>query len=309
MTARTPLLTRSQARSQDCTHLTTITPHNMQYRAVPAARIMPILTAVLVAVSICAACTTPVLVLAQSAKPKSAASATTDARTEELVSKVIEAQGRIEKLRALKTAVMTGRVTVQGALEGRCTLQLSRPKSFRVESTVQGFTIVQGFDGKSSTAWVQNPLIGVLEPKKAGKNESKQLAVQAEIFDSELVDYKQKGNKVQLLGKESVETITNGVIEGVTFYKLKITKKNNETVLVHVDASTYLPIKHIATVPGSEGNVEMTTVQRTYKDVDGVKIPFAIEQTLGEKPFIKMIFEDAKLNQPLDESLFALPKK
>jgi hypothetical protein len=250
----------------------------------------------------------PVVVMAQSAKAKASASST-DARADELVSKVIEAQGGIEKLRALKTAVMTGRVTVQGALEGRCTLQLSRPKSFRVESTVQGFTIIQGFDGKSGTAWIQNPLIGVVEPKKAGKNESKHLAIQAEIFDSELVDYKQKGNKVQLLGKESVETITNGVIEGVTFYKLKITKKNNEIAFVHIDANTYLPIKHIAIVPSNEGNVEMSTVQRTYKDIDGVKIPFAIEQTLGEKPFIKMIFEDAKLNQPLEESLFVLPKK
>lgn len=226
-------------------------------------------------------------------------------KVEELITRALNARGGLEKIKAMHNAVMIGRVTVQGALQGSCTVNVKRSNMVRVELSVQGFTLVQAFDGK--TGWVVNPLLGAIDPRAANKNEAKQLAYQAEMFDGELLDYKEKGHKVQLLGRESVEILTKESIEGFTAYKIKITKKTGEIITTYIDASTLLPFKHVTRVPTSNGDAELSTFLRSYRPVNGVLIPHAIEQKMGGKPYIQMIFEKVQVNSSVSDSLFVLP--
>lgn len=226
-------------------------------------------------------------------------------KVEDLIGRAIDARGGLEKIKSMQNAVMIGRVTVQGALQGSCTVNVKRSNMVRVELLVQGFTLVQAFDGK--TGWIINPLLGAIDPRAANKNEAKQLAYQAEMFDGELFDYKEKGHKVQLLGRESVEILTKESIEGFTAYKLKITKKTGEVITTYIDASTLLPFKHVTRVPTSSGDAELLTFLRSYRSVNGVLIPHAIEQKMGGKPYIQMVFEKVRVNSPVSDSLFVLP--
>jgi hypothetical protein len=226
---------------------------------------------------------------------------------DDVLAKVHQARGGEDKLRAMQSVKMTGKILVQGALEGKCTVYLKRPGMLRVESTVQGFTIIQGFDGSNGNAWVQNPLVGALEPRKANPNETKQLECQALMFDDDLLDHKGKGNKLQLLGKKSVEITTKESIEGFTAYELKVTRKTGDVVMIDIDADTFLPLKQSVKVPTPNGASEMITLQRSFRNLNGVIVPYAIEQTLGGKPYIKMAFEKIEVNTPLDDTLFTLP--
>jgi outer membrane lipoprotein-sorting protein len=230
-------------------------------------------------------------------------------KVEEVIAKANEVRGGEEKLRSMHSVKLTGRIIYQGALEGTCTLILKRPRNLRVEAVVQGFKIIQGFDGATSTAWVQNPLVGALEPRAANPNESKQTAYQADMFDGDLLDYKDKGNKVQLLGKKNVEVVTKESIEGATVYELKITKKSGDVTTLQLDAGTFFPLRQIAKVPTSNGPADMVTFQRSFRPISGVMIPYVIDQSLAGKPYIKMIFENIEVNPPLADSLFVLPAK
>lgn len=227
-------------------------------------------------------------------------------KIDEVITKAYEARGGEERMNAMKSIMMIGRITVQGVLEGRCTLYLKQPRSLRIESTVQGFTIIQGFDGITGTAWVQNPLVGALEPRKASANEAKQMSYQVDIFDDEFLNSK-KGNKVQLLGKKNVEFVTKESIEGLKVYELKITKKNGDVSTVLLDAMTFLPLRHICKVPTSNGLAEMIVAPRSFRPVNGTFVPYAVEQTLGGKPYFKMVFENVVPNPPLADTLFTLP--
>jgi outer membrane lipoprotein-sorting protein len=237
------------------------------------------------------------------------ASKPTPLKLDEVIAKANEVRGGEEKLRSMHSVKLTGRIIYQGALEGTCTLMLKRPRNLRVEATVQGFSIIQGFDGASGTAWVQNPLAGALEPRAANPNESKQVAYQADMFDGDLLDYKDKGNKVQLLGKKSVEIITKESIEGATVYELKITKKSGDVTTLQLDAGTFFPLRQMAKVPTSSGLAEMVTFQRSFRPISGVMIPYVIDQSLGGKPYIKMIFDKIEVNPQFADSLFVLPVK
>ena len=102
------------------------------------------------------------------------------------------------------------------------------------------------------------PMMGKKEPEVMGEDETKAAEEQADM-DGPLMDYKEKGNKVELIGKEQVE--------GADAYKIKCTLKNGEERYIYLDAETYLDIKTEAkrTIRGSE--VESESYLSDYKEV------------------------------------------
>ncbi len=57
-------------------------------------------------------------------------------------------------------------------------------------------------------------------------------------FDGPLVDYKEKGNTVEYLGKEEME--------GTKVHALKVTKKNGDVATLYLDADSFLELKAVA---------------------------------------------------------------
>ncbi len=77
----------------------------------------------------------------QAAEPKNA---------DEVIAKYLQALGGREKLAAIKTMRIKGKVVVgSGAMEMEMPLlmELKRPGKMRSENTVQGHTMIQGYDG------------------------------------------------------------------------------------------------------------------------------------------------------------------
>ena len=217
---------------------------------------------------------------------------------DELVSKNIAAKGGLAKVRALQTIKMTGKMTM-GPMEAPFTMMSKRPKQTRLEFTVQGMTGVQAYDGQ--TAWNIMPFAGKKEPEAMSADETKMVDEQAD-FDGPLVDYKEKGHKLELVGKEQVE--------GADAYKLKLTLKGGDVRYIYLDAETYLEIKVEAKrmIRGTE--IEGETLLGDYKEVDGMMVAHSMEMGAKGSPSEqkqKLTLEKVEFNTAMAESLFRMP--
>lgn len=217
---------------------------------------------------------------------------------DELIAKNVAARGGMEKLKAVKTMRLTGKMTMGPGMEAPFVLELKRPKNMRMEFTLQGMTGVQAFDG--TTAWMVMPFMGKKDPEVIPPEEAKDAAEQAD-FDGPLVDYAQKGYQVGFMGKDKVE--------GTDAYKLKVTLKSGDIRYVYLDGEYFLEIKTegTRTVRGSEGEFE--TSMGDYKEVQGLMIPHSMESGAKGSPMKqKITIEKVEVNPALEDSRFKMPE-
>lgn len=218
---------------------------------------------------------------------------------DEIIAKNIEAKGGYDKLKSIKTMQATGQFTAQnGMVQGTITLYNKRPNKMRMNMDIQGQTMVQAFDG--TTGWMIIPFMGTTEPQRMPEEQVKSMKSNADM-DGVLVDYKKKGHKVELLGKEE--------LEGTDVYKLKVTRKDSSVQYLYLDSDYYIELK-MSTVIKSKGTEQMfDTYLSDYKEVDGTMVPFAIEQKKGDMLLSQITLSEVKYNVDIDDSYFAMPEK
>jgi len=217
---------------------------------------------------------------------------------DEVISKHIQARGGLDKIKAVKTIRYTGKMTVGPGIEAPVVMEEKRPNSLRLEFTVQGLTGIQAYDGK--TGWMLMPFGGKKDPEPMGEDDLKEAAEQADI-DGPLVDYKEKGNQVELVGKEPVA--------GTDTYKLKVTLKSGGVRTIYLDIDSYLPIKEESKriIRGTEREFEADIGD--YKEVDGLMIAHSIENSAkGSSQKQKITIEKVEINPPLDDARFKMPE-
>jgi outer membrane lipoprotein-sorting protein len=218
---------------------------------------------------------------------------------DELIAKNVEARGGLEKMKAVKSIRMTGKMTMGPGMEAPISLELKRPNSVRMEFTIQGNTGVQAYDGKDG--WSIDPFGAKQEAEPLSADDMKDIEEQADL-DGPLVDYKAKGHTVELLGKEKVE--------GSDTYKLKITLKSGDIRYQFLDADTFLTIREESKrmVRGTEQEVESTVGD--YKDVGGgLLMPHSIQNGAKGRPEKQNIaLETVELNPNLDDARFKMPE-
>jgi len=217
---------------------------------------------------------------------------------DEVIAKHLEARGGEEKLKAVGTMRATGKMTMGPGMEAPFTIEWQKPMSMRMEVTLQGMTMVQAFDGK--TGWMINPFQGKKEPEAMAGEELKAVEDQADIMGV-LLDWKQKGHQVELLGKETVE--------GTEAYKLKVLKKNGDTEIIYLDADAYLPFKEESkrTIRGQE--MEFETSVGDYKEVGALVFAHSYESKAKGMPQGQTITLDKiELDVPVPADRFTMPE-
>jgi len=217
---------------------------------------------------------------------------------DEIVNKHIQARGGLEKLKAVKTIRYTGKMQMGQGMEAPAVLEQKRPNSLRMEFTIQGLTGIQAFDGK--TGWMLMPFGGKKDPEPMWDDELKAFTEEAD-FDGPRVDYKEKGNKVELVGKEPVE--------GTDAYKLKVTLKNGDVDYMYLDTDSYLQLKqeNKRTVRGAERESEVNLGD--YKEVEGLMMPFSYEMgAKGMPQKQKITIEKVELNPAIEDTRFKMPE-
>lgn len=216
---------------------------------------------------------------------------------DELIEKNIKAKGGREKLKSVQVMRFTGKMVMGQGLETPFVMTIKRPKSMRMEFTVQGLTGIQAYDGK--TGWTVMPFTGKKDPEQVPAEDAKNLDEQAD-FDGPLIDYKAKGNQVELVGREEVE--------GTNAYKLKVTLKSGDVRYFYLDPDAFLEIKTEGkrVMRGSE--IEYESSLGDYKPVDGVMIAHSMEMGVkGMAQRQKLVIDKVEMNPTAPDSLFAMP--
>ena len=100
---------------------------------------------------------------------------------DELIEKSIQAQGGREKIEAVKSARMTGKMAMGQGMEAPIVIETIDPNKFRMEMTFQGMTMVQAYDGKSG--WQVQPFMGKTEPEPMNEQDLKAMEDQLDDMD------------------------------------------------------------------------------------------------------------------------------
>jgi outer membrane lipoprotein-sorting protein len=178
-------------------------------------------------------------------------------------------------------------------------LEMKRPSKSRVEIEFNGKTSIQVYDG--SSGWMMRPYLNRNDWEPFSPDQAKEQAANPGL-DGALVDYAQKGTKVEF---ESVVPV-----EGHNAYQLKLTMKNGDIRHAWIDAQSFLDVKIEGTPRRMDGRMRTVSVyQRDFRSVQGLMVPFVLETAVdGYKDTHKMIIEKVSVNPVLDDSLFARPK-
>jgi hypothetical protein len=216
---------------------------------------------------------------------------------DELIAKNIAAKGGLEKIQAIQTVRMTGRLDAGGFKAG-VGQENKRPNQLRETFSLQGMTAVQAYDG--STGWQTRPFGGKKDPQLMGEDDMREFLLDADI-DGPLVNYKEKGNTVEYLGMDTVD--------GDDAYKLKVTLKNGDIIYYYLDPDTCLEIRKEFQVFIRGSIRESAEDLGSYKPVAGVMFPFSIAAGPKGNPdnWATTTFDKIEVNVPLDEAQFAVP--
>ena len=232
-----------------------------------------------------------VAVIALVAVPASAQTA------DEILARFIKTVGGMEKINAVTTLRRTGKFTGGGGFEARVLEENKRPGKVRQEHSFQAMTGVNAYDGK--TGWKIEPWQGKKDPEPLGEEEMKQI-IEDSDFDGPLINYKEKGNRVEFAGRDAVE--------GTDAFKLKATLANGDVRYYYLDTDYFVPIK-IETkrlVRGAEQEYE--TSIGDYKEVAGWYLPHSVETNVkGSQNRQKVTYEKIEANVPMDDRRFVSP--
>jgi hypothetical protein len=207
---------------------------------------------------------------------------------DEVVNKYVAATGGVEKWKSLESFAVVSR-----SKSFSFDLYWKKPNRIRIEGPVEyvpGLDI-RSFDG--TTGWLINPGEGSEAARLMSGREIQDLLEMGDWL-RELIDYKTKGHRVELVGKE--------IADGNPAYHLKLTKPSGTVVHIFLDAKTFLEVKrvrHVRSPLGQDEQVEIVTVIGDYRSVGGLMLPHRVGDAVREY----------RVNIPMDDAGFKMPGK
>jgi len=221
---------------------------------------------------------------------------------DDIIEKGIVAGGGREALAKVTSRVTTGTMTVTtpgGDVAGTIEVLNQAPNKTQTIITLDlsamgagKMTIDQRFDG--TNGYASNSMQGET-PVTSSQIDTQRNA----IFPSPFLDYKERGTKIALTGKEK--------IEDKDAYVLLVTPAKGPASRLWVDATTYLPVKTTTTVETAEvGTVEQTILLSDFRQVDGLTVPFKVVGSSAIQTFTVVVTK-VEHNVNVDPARFAKP--
>ncbi len=201
--------------------------------------------------------------------PVAAAAQTAD----EILAKVMAARGGADKLRSIHSERVSGHIAF-GEVSGPFVVELERPLKMHMQLTIQNMTMVRVYDGKSQ-GWANNPF-------------------------GPLLDYKSKGNQIELVGKDK--------FNDKDVWRLKLITKNGDVRFYLFDANSFLLLKWEGKRKYEGQELPVESYFSDYREVGGLKFAFGIDSGSSANEITQKIrIEKIELNPQLNEAEFSKP--
>ncbi len=220
---------------------------------------------------------------------------------EQIVDRSVQVRGGLDAWRKISTIIWAGHLASERSpvpslpfqLEekrpGKSRFEITEPsqRSLRVFNGVSGWKMKLGQDGRP-------------EMKQFTSQEIK-FARAAPGLEGPLIDFREKGSRVELQGTDDLDGHRN--------YRIGVTLSTGEHQTVWVDAETFLESRYDRTTYGPTGPKGVVSVRyRDYKEIEGLALPsvFEISGAATGKPD-RMVIERVALNPAIDDREFQGP--
>ena len=219
-------------------------------------------------------------------------------RARALLDRMIEAKGGLERLRAVKSLVVTTRARAIGPNVPKdaadTVTYIDYPNRVRVESRIRGTDVVQIYDG--ARAWVRDPNGTHDVPARMLRD-----------FESGL-----RRDTINVLlaaadGRVQIRRVTDSKDDdGAVRQALEFSGADLEPTVMYVDPLTGLITKQTY-VAGGMGQPMVEEMFSDYRPVDGVQFTFSAQVLVGGQRALERTVTDIKVGGPLNPSLFKRP--
>lgn len=215
----------------------------------------------------------------------------------QVLAKVFIARGGLTKIRALKSERVEGTISFGSEASGPFVVELKRPLKMHMTLTVQNQGMIRVFDG--TQGWANNPFTGKPNPESMSDEDLKNISEEAD-FDGPLVDYRRKGNQVEVVGKDKVED--------KDAVRVKLTTKSGDVRYYLFDAGSFLLLKWEGKRHADGKEFPVESYFRDYRDVEGLKFSFQIDSGSSAINLTqKLVIDKIDLNPQIADSEFTKP--
>lgn len=217
--------------------------------------------------------------------------------TEDVIKKMVDAQGGKNVLENVKSSVFSGSMKfIPMNLDGKITLYWKSPNKRRSDVELMGMKILQAYNGEK--AWMINPQMSGAQ--EMPENIAKQFIRQSMGYDT-LVNPKKHGLTFALKEKEK--------IENKEYIVLEETYADGYKSVSYIDPETYLTYKTKGTTFDQTGTeVEMEVFPTDFKKVGGMMFPHRLTMFQKGQEFMNLTFDNVSFNTEVDDTLFDMPK-
>ncbi len=205
---------------------------------------------------------------------------------QKVIDSYIKALGGEDQLKSINDLSMKCTMSIQGMNLAMNTYQKA-PNKISVE-TLMGDNVLskQVYDGEKGSMFMQG------QKQELQGDMLKEMEYQAMIFPE--LQYNELGYDLKLLSKDK--------LEGKDVYKLIITNPVKKETTVYFDVKSGLKVKEVANLPQGQGS--SVTLYSEYKDIDGVKFPVVMSQTVGPQS-IAINVDEVLVNKGIQDEVFA----
>lgn len=216
---------------------------------------------------------------------------------DQVVERCITARGGRDALRAIQSKRMIGRVVFAGRDSGAFIVEMKRPGKMRQEMNLSGGEMISTLDGMRG--WAINSMRQQTQPETLTTGQVRSMAGGADM-DGPLVDWKEKGNRVELLGVEKVR--------GRDAWKLKVTQPGGQIRYDFIDCTSGLEMKWVGVLDQGGQPMAFESYFSDYRPVNGTTHAFRIESGASGAPLQQVLeFDRIDLNVPMDDADFGPP--
>lgn len=225
---------------------------------------------------------------------------------DEILAKYFENTGGLDKWKTLQGVKMTAKANQNGMEFPVEMVFMKDGKQFQ-KYTIQGKEIMQGvYDG--TTLWSLNFINQKAEKSDAESTENFKANL-ASDYPFVFLNLKEKGHKIELLGKETVE--------GTETFKIKLTKKpikvdgkpEESIEFYYFDTENFVPLLVESEIKSGQGKGMIVQSKLSdFQEVSGLMMPFSMGQGVkGQPSGPPLVITNIEVNPKLDQKIFAFP--
>ncbi len=214
---------------------------------------------------------------------------------EEIIAKYISFTGGEERWKAVHSIESEGSYDYGGiAFPFKAYSKATNKYKFIVP--FKGKYFEQAFDGKRG--WKIDAFKGETKKTLLTGKPAVALANEADVeLESPFINYKVKGNKATLEGKDTAA--------GTTCFKVKLIRKNGDTETYFFNTETFELVKKQAISKNAElENSLLDTYYTDYREVKGIKIPFKSVSKSNGQTVLTITVEKAEINTTIPDAVF-----